>query len=311
MSVETWEQDTEQAWGELHDRLVTWLGDRPEDQTVVIELAWPDDQRNGAAPYVQLHIEDGAFVHAEAVSNRFLDKQFRLDKGRRRSLRALGWQRPTEDVRNYWCAVEVPDDADALAGLLVQTLREVYGVVAPAFLVVSGFTDEGALPEGEPPLGLRPAAPSRPEIDVTVLPPGSPDDLRDLVAEVLQPVLDTEVEFDIDGDIPVPTGNTVVYVRVEEDAPCVRLFAPLLHDVRWTPRVGHALNDVNRRLRYAKVVHEQGYVVAHAFLPCMPFVPEQLRQALAGMTGMVHGLDDTLRKRIGGRLLSETADGEA
>lgn len=311
MSTDTFEQQTTQAWDDLRDRLAQWLGDPPDEETVVIELPWPDDGGGGTAPYVQVLVEDGALVHAEAVSNRFLARQFRLDKPRRRALRALGWQRPSGDVDNYWWGADLPGCAEDVADLLVATLREVYGVPAPAFLVVGGFAPNGPLAREVRPFGLAKVQPQPREVDLTVAIATSPDELRDLVAGAVSEVTDIEVRFDADGDIPVPAGDTVIYVRVEEDSPSVRLFAPLLHEVKWTPRVGHTLNDVNQHLRYAKVTHESGYLVVNAHLPCLPFVPEQLRQALTGMSGMVDGLGSMLRRQIGGLLLSESADGEA
>lgn len=309
MTTETWEQETEQAWGSLETRLTEWLADAPPNAKVVIGLPWPEDAIDGAAPYVQLAVEDGS-VLAEAASNRFLDAQFRLEKARRKALKALGWSRPEDDLPNYWYDTVLPDGADSVAGLLVETLRAVYGVPAPSFLVVSGFDDDGALTGDNLPFGLTVTTPARVEVDVTAVQADGPDHLRDLLAAALAPVVD-ELEFDPDGDIPVAAGNTLVYVGVDEEAPVIRMFAPLLHEVRWTPRVGHALNDVNKRLTFAKVVHQDERVLAVMALPALPFVPEQVRQTVVGFRHMADGLDERLRSMIGGRLFCEPANGEA
>lgn len=309
MTTETWEQETEQAWGALETRLTQWLADVPPKAKVIIELPWPDDAIDGAAPYVRLAVEDGA-VLAEAAGNRSLDAQFRLGKPRRKALRALGWKPPGDGLPDYWCIIGVPDGAGRVARMVVEGMRNVFGIPAPSFLVVSGVGENGALTGDALPFGLTEAARTPVTVDLTAVQADGPDELRDLVAAALAPVVD-EVEFDPDGDIPVPAGNTVLYVGVEEDAPLIRLFAPLLHGVRWTPRVGHTLNEVNQRLTFAKVIHQGDRVLAVMALSALPFVPEQLRQAVVGFRDMADGYDETLKSMIGGLLFCEPANGEA
>jgi len=309
MGVEAWDQATDEAWDGLQQRLAKWLGNDPGDDTVVIELGWPGGEDDGAAPYVQLFVED-VYVHAEAASNRHLATRFRLDKPRRKMLRGLGWQRPNDDVANYWSEWELPEDADELAALLVESLRHVYGVPAPLFLSVGYFAPDGSLAGEEKPLGLARTEPRAPALDLSAVKADGPDHLRDLAAAALDPVLEGEVEFDPDGDIPVLAGNTVIYVRVEEDAPAIRLFGWLLHDVKWTPRVGHTLNDFNKRLNVVRLVHHDNHIMLSAQLMCVPFVPESLRQHVMGVSSLVDGLDLRLQERIGGLLMTETAHGE-
>lgn len=309
MGVATWDKATDEAWDGLQHRLAEWLGNDPGDETVVIELAWPGGEDDGAAPYVQLFVED-AYVHAEAVSNRHLATRFRLDKPRRKMLRGLGWQRPNDHVANYWSEWELPEDADELAALLVESLRHVYGVPAPSFLSVGCFAPDGSLAGEEKPLGLTRTEPRAPALDLSAVQADGPDHLRDLAAAALESVLEGEAEFDPDGDIPVPAGNTVIYVRVDEDAPAIRLFGWLLHDVKWTPRVGHALNEFNKRLNIVRLVHHDDHIMLSAQLVCIPFVAESLRQVVLGVSGLVDGLDIRVQERIGGLLMTETAHGE-
>ena len=310
MSIKTWEQETEQEWGDLRRHLASWLRGCQGEQTLVIELAWPDGELSGAAPYVQVCIDD-SFAHAEAASNRRLDERFRLDKPRRKAMREQGWQRPSEDVPNYWRDVDVSEEADDLAWLVVTTLRGVYGVVAPAFLTIGGFGPDSNLAQQQTPLGLRRRVALERTLDLTAVKVEGPDHLRDLVAAALEPLVAGEVKFDADGDIPVPAGGTVLYLRVEEDAPAVRLFTWLLHDVKWTPRVGYELNELNKRINVARVVHHDGYVMVNTQLMCVPFVPETLRHEVLGMSMFLDGLDTRIQQRVGELRMTETADGEA
>lgn len=309
-TTDAWEQQTERAWGALENRLGTWLEEVPPDETVLLELAWSEEDMDEAVPYVQLVVE-GLNVRSEAVSNDYLDERFRLEDARVEQLMALGWHADPEGSGNFWRDDEVPGDADALAGLLVATLRDVYGVPAPSFLEASGFGEDGPLEADQLPFGLMVAEPETPSIDLTVSLALDPDELRDLVADAVSSVVDGEVEFDPDGDIPVPAEDTVVYVRVEEDSPAVTLFAAVLQDVRWTPRVGHTLNEVNKSIRYGRVVFHDGHVLLEYRLFCRPFVPELLRNALIGLLSLVDGLGVRMQESIGGRTLADHQDGVA
>ncbi len=310
-TTEAWEQETEQSWVALEQRLATWLEWIPPDEAVVIEMPWPDGGLEGAAPYVQLTVDE-VTVRSEAASNRYLDERFRLDGAREAALVDLGWIQPdAEESDNFWREDEIPDGSADLAARLVSTLREVYGVPAPAFLVTRGFTDEGPLAAEELPFGLTISLPAPPKVDLTITVPEGADDLRDLVAEALSTAVDISIEFDADGDIPVPAASTVVYVRVDEDAPSVTLFSAALCDVRWTPRVGHTLNDVNKTIRYGRAVFTGSHVMLEHRLFCWPFVPELLRYALVAMLKEIDDLAIDLQQRIGGSLLRDHQDGVA
>jgi hypothetical protein len=311
---DTWEYDTEQAWTALRGALMTWLADVPADGHVIIELPWPDKDIAGAAPYVQLAIH-GYSVRSEAVSNSFLDPRFRLDDTRADALLELGWQQPaasmSEGTTNYWNDEQLPEDGGAVAERLVATLRDIYGVPEPTFLVTSGFADTGPYDETDLPFGL-PVVQEQPEPpDASAIVAAGPDELRDLAAAAVQAVIGQEAEFDADGDIPVPVGNTVVYVRVDEDAPRIKMFALLLHDVPWKPRVGHALNATNGRLGYGLLTHHDRHVVLSHQLWCRPFVAEHLTQAVVGMCRTAEDLDEQLQQQLGGRLACERQDGAA
>jgi hypothetical protein len=310
----TWEKDRDRGWRHLRENLHAWLAAEPAASHVIIEIPWPDDEIDGAAPYVQLAVGDGE-VRTEAVSNAFLDPRFRLDAHREARLAVLGWAHPTatmdEGTTNFWRDDDLPAQADTVADRLVDTLRDVYGVPDPTFLVVGGFTGAGPLDQDDLPQGLRLAPRTPPPVDCTTVLARDADELRDLAAEVVCALTGADVEFDEDGDIPVPTTASVVYVRVEEDTPSIRLFALVLHDVRWTPRVGAALNRANRHSPYGRVTYQDGHVLLGYQIYCRPFVPELLKQAVVGMCALVDDLAAPLQRRIGGRLASDVEDGAA
>ena len=307
-TTDAWDQHSEQAWGALRSALRAWLVEVPPDETVRIALAWQQDEVQGAAPWVELCVE-GVTVRSTAAGNDCLDPRFRLDDGRVGQLLGLGWS--VADQGDHWRSDDLPAGAGVLAAVLVATLRDVYGVPAPTFLVTSGDDGCGLLDPEDLPFGLQVAEPADRELDLTVTVAEGPDELRDLVAEAMVEITGEEVAYDTDGDIPVPAGNTVVFVRVEEDSPAVVLFAQLLVGVRWTPRVGHTLNDVNSRVRYGRLAFDEGRVLVEYRMYCRPFVPELLRHAGVGMTLLVDGLDVGLQARIGGRTLADHEGGVA
>jgi hypothetical protein len=288
MSIVIWERETAQTWSALQGRLGEWLTGEPAEQCVIVALPWPDDDLEHAAPYVQMAVLGDGTVRSEAVSNCYLDPRFRLDETRIDALAGLGWiegeNADSGGALSFWRHDDLAEDADVVA----ETL------------------DEDELPFGLPVVG-----PDMPSVDVTAVVATDPDDLRDLVAVAIASVVEHEVEFDVDGDIPMPAGNTVVYVRVAESSPSVRLFAPLLHDVRWTPRVGHVLNAANGRLDYARVAFHGGQVTIEYQIFARPFVPELPRNAAIGLSELVDGLDVEPQGRIGGKILADHQDGTA
>lgn len=99
--------------------------------------------------YVQLaHV--GSAVHAETVSNKFLPADQRLSAEQERRLTELGWLLPEPPGNlNYYHEISVPvsvAEAQRLARLLVQTLREIHGVDSPAELVTEGWNDQTGQP---------------------------------------------------------------------------------------------------------------------------------------------------------------------
>lgn len=305
MTTELWKRETDTAWAALQTQLANWLDTCPGNNTVVVELEWPEE--DGVAPYVQFTVQDDYELHAEAVSNHYLAETFHLDDKRLRALRRLGWGAPDEEAGNFSVDAELPEEAAETASLLVATLRDVYGVPAPAFLAVYGFGDDPIWDDEEQPFGLQRRKEPVARVDLKAVQAEGPDHLRDLVAEALAPLLE-EVEFDADGDIPVTAGRNTIYVRVEEDAPAIRLFGWLLTDVTWKPRVGHVLNDYNGRLNLVRLFYRDGYVLFTVQLLALPFVGEHLRQAVNGLRMALDGLDERVQARLGGTLIGEEAD---
>jgi hypothetical protein len=91
--------------------------------------------------------EDGLL--AEAVSNRFLADEARLDAGQELRLLESGWKPPEIDGThrsrhpNYYRTWNAPVPFDEAANLAVTTLRGIYWASEPADLVYKAFNREG------------------------------------------------------------------------------------------------------------------------------------------------------------------------
>jgi hypothetical protein len=319
MSSSHWEEDTAQDWAKVESRLAAWLTDVPAGDAVILEMPTPYDDLDGATPYVQVTVEDDGFVRGEAASNTYLDKRFALDDARIAEVEAMGWSAPTSGVdeehddgsTNFFVNLELPDDAEQLADLLVTTMRDVFGAPHPSFLTVTGFGSGGRLDAEAMPFGIPVAAPETTTVAIAPAMPEGADDLRDLVEAALATVVDHELTYDSDGDIPIYADGALIYVRVEEDSPSIRVFSPFLSDVRWKPRVGSALSDLNRRARYAKVIFSVGVLFATMQLYGAPFVPAHLCHAVEGIRALVTDVVDELHETLGGATFTTDASSGA
>jgi len=81
-------------------------------------------------------------------------------------------------------------------------------------------------------------------------------DLNDWVVATLKEAFGlSEVLRDSDGDIPIPRGSSVVYIRPHDGkSPFLQIFSPLLHGFRMSPEVYEAVNAINMKVPMAKAV---------------------------------------------------------
>ena len=297
---------TEAAWTRFRRRLADRLATLDIGDAVVVEVEDGDDDgdEGGCTPYVQASSDDGRTASAEVSSNRYLHRRHRLDKVSRGRLRELGWTRPScsRDTLNYSNEFDL-SHADEAAVMMVRALREVFGVVHPAFLVAPLLeTDPGDLPAEVVPMASRPAEEPR------LRTPEDKDELERLVDEALMPVFGHPPVRDEDGDIGVTSGSAVVFIRVLSDQPVVQLFAELAVGVTEHERARFEVGVLNRDWKRVKFMLVGDMVRADVFVPGSPFVPEHLRQALGTMCEMADKVDDDLAYRVGGRTFVQPSD---
>ncbi|MBK9180194.1 MAG: YbjN domain-containing protein [Acidimicrobiales bacterium] len=253
-------------------------------------------------------------VCAEAVSNQQLHPRRWLSPRALERLDELGWTPPSltpDEVdepghdpaasqyhRRAWAAPVPPSE---VAAVVAATLRDVFGVTAPAGLAYAASADDGR-DRALPALGLVAyRADEGPEVEVFA---GlTPDELRRHVIDTVGTVTESgAAQVDADGDIPLRNGTAVTFVRVLEDPLRVRLFSPLLTDVPSATAALEAVNDWNRRLPFGFLLVADTQILLVADLVGDPFVPSQLLEALMVITELADVLDEQLQELLGGRL---------
>jgi hypothetical protein len=305
------DRSTARAWSSFQARLADHIAEMTDQDTLVVDAEVAEKAVDGAAPYVQFAgFGEGTMVRGEVSSNAYLAEQHGLTGGQCGQLEALGWHPPTvaageaEGPGSANFFVDLPlEEADRLAVMSVRALREVFGVAHPAFLVAGDLDD---FSDASPPQAVERSAGRADEPLATV--PESDEELRDLVDAALTPLFGSVPTKDDDGDIPVPWGSSLVFVRVEQDVPIVQLFSIVVEGVTDLRRAAFELNVLNRDLRFPKFVLVEDRVVAQVHLPAWPFVPEHLRTMLTGMSQRIDEIDEDLVARIGGRRALEPAD---
>ena len=310
------DRSTARAWSAFRSRLADRVAELEDDDLVFLEVesAVDEDEREGSAPYVQFCAWGGTMVRAEVSGNAYLAGEHRLDDRRSAQLEELGWHGPDGEGGSGSANFHLDLDrnhADRLAVMTVRALRDVFGVAHPAFLCSDDLLgsdqvgDEGPGDEG-PGHDDHAAGPGDDE-PLSVV-PDDRDHLKELVDRALVPVFGHLPEHDEDDDVPVVDGTGLVWVRVLEDAPVVHLFSALVCDVGDPERAAFEVAVLNRDVRLMKFVLVEDTVMAHLYLPALPFAPLHLRAMLRLMSTTVDRVDDDLVARIGGRRAFEPVE---
>ncbi len=236
-------------------------------------------------------------------SNHFLDERFALDEVQMSTLQASGWAYPADET-DYFQLQAARHEVDRVAVLAVQVLRDVLRVPHPVFLDAEGLERD---PEWSEPEDSTPSLPRLEEEtgdeddEELIYFPTNRDELIEQAEPVFASVLGAEVEYDDDGDVPLPVGESVVYARFGQAGPTIELFSYLVVDIVQTDRVAVQLEMLNGTHPFATFTLEGKRVVMRHNLCATPFVPMQLRIVLRSMLSMVDELAGELAGRVGGR----------
>ena len=140
------ERSVDRGWERFEEWLAGVIADMTDGDVVVVSReADADDASGGQQPFVQFLAVGDGWVRGEASSNRQLDRQHWLSEQQAAELTYIGYELPSAPARalatsgstNF--SIDLTrDDARQLAAISIRALREVFGVVHPAFLTFRG-----------------------------------------------------------------------------------------------------------------------------------------------------------------------------
>lgn len=274
---------TEAAWREFRRLLADHIAGMPRDDALVVALSHADD-RAGSAGSIDV-IFDGHHVYLETVA----------DPADAAGLEALGW----DDGIEGWLQRFDPRLADQAAVVVVRTLREVLAVPHPCFLDVPELVDT----EEPPAVEVSEAQDGGEVVDLEGV-PTSPAHLRTMVEAAMRD-LHPEITPDADGDLPVPVGRSMLFVRVLASRPCVELYAEIVLSPERHDRIAHELVLLNEAHPWWKFALRDDHVVMTHEMPALPFTALGLRALVMRFTEDVDDIARDLAARVGGHLFAE------
>ena len=296
------EADSTASWVRFRARLADALDDLVDGDILAIHVIAGINaaQLHGSLLSLDL-LADGDLMRAQVCSNHFLDERFALDEGQMTALEAKGWAYPADETDHFQLQA-ARHEVDRVAVLAVQVLRDVLRVPHPVFLDAEGLErdPEWTEPEDSTPSLTREEVAGEDDEELIYF-PTSRDELIEQAEPVFASILDAEVEYDDDGDVPLPVGESVVYARFGQAGPTIELFSYLVVDIVHTDRVAVQLEMLNGTHPFAAFTLEGKRVVMRHNLCATPFVPMQLRIVLRSMLSMVDELAGELAGRVGGR----------
>jgi hypothetical protein len=279
------EDSVDRGWAHFEE----WLADAVAsmaDGDVLVVCHEADVRRDGSAeqPLVQFLAVGDGWVRGEASSNRQLSRQYWLSDQQVAEMTYLGYELPsspahalaTSGSTNF--SVDLSrNDAPRLAAMAVRALREVFGVVHPAFLAVRG--DARGASGDQPALDAAPASAFPITSDCVpvsgtlarqwalaeagpIAMPESPAHLRQLIEQALVSVLGRRPLVDEDGDFVVPVAGALVFVRVVESAPVIAIFSQLVRGVADSGAAVREVADLNASIEMVKFFLVDDRIVA-------------------------------------------------
>ena len=114
---------------------------------------------------------------------------------------------------------------------------------------------------------------------------------------------------DGDGDYPVRFGSALYYVRLTgEPDPDVQVFAVALQEVPVSAELLAELNEINSRIRFARIFHIQTEVLVETNLVGESVDPLGFRTACEAVAQVAGKVGPTLAKKYGGRVFDVAGD---
>jgi hypothetical protein len=303
------DRSTAQAWAEFQSRLSEVISVIDDTADLTIRTT---SGGNGPPPFVTLSCPSPGMIRCEAASNAILGGDFQLSAELLTAMERLGWHAPTtggqeaskapsdQPTPNFW--IELPQTAsDRMSEIAVSALRDVYGVQHPVFLAPDKLAE--ALQPAQAPLEadspIKVERLERPDLEPTM--PRNQQHLNDLVDAELAEIYGHPPIRDVEGDVAIRVGSTMLFLRTAKDGQEVVLFAPVVHDIAGRSRATEVLNDLNVEARWVKFQLIKDRVFVTISVLSRPFIRAHLRQAVRILSDVADGIDNELAAKLNGR----------
>ena len=123
-----------------------------------------------------------------------------------------------------------------------------------------------------------------------------------------------KIERDEDGDIPIPCGSAVAFIRAfDEDPSRIHIFSPLLADFAMRPEVYEAVNSINQQVPLAKAIVDADtnqIILAVDLFIFDELSPDHLMAAVDLIADRADYDDSRLQKRFGGKTMLDDDEDE-
>jgi hypothetical protein len=293
-------------WPPFAEKLATALAKLEEDQYLILLV-----KRSNR--FVQFAAQGSYGMRVETTSNAYLSKPEKLNKRQIATLLQNGWSDPTaspdestpendpDGSPNFFVEFSDPVSFTAVANLAVRTLAEILRVPHPGSLQYDAFSADGekiALPE----LGLQREKPASRKDEQ--------EDLPQLLLETLKSTTGiADLDYDDDGDIGVRCGSAVVFVRLTNDSPFVRIHSHLLRGVEESEGLLARLNDMNANEIVMHFIYRNDTVYAVADVCAAPFVADHVALVFDHFCAIADGIDGLLQVDFGGETAFAEVEG--
>jgi hypothetical protein len=132
----------------------------------------------------------------------------------------------------------------------------------------------------------------------------SDDSLLENIKEAVSRLYSIEpddVLVDSDGDVVLPNGSSVAFIRISSEPVSIRLFAILLSDVSESADLFSTINEVNANIFAGFLYYQNNRVyLQHTVLAAGGLSVQTLIQTIDCITDLADFFDDKLQERFGG-----------
>jgi hypothetical protein len=307
------------AWAAFEVALAGYLAtmsDLDEGDHLLLEVTDPDPAGvAGCPPYAQFAaFGDGTMIRAEVSGDAHLRPQFRLGDGAPVWFTRMGWAGGAsadadEGEERNWYVVAPLDRVDEIARVVMETMRDRFGIVHPQLLTYQAWgpaADEaeflGLCATGEVPLDEPQAVGHEPILGQLALQPSNRDELLGFVGAVLREKYEADPTVDDDGDFVLHHLGQPVWVRVRTDQPAVEIIARVAHDVHSRRATAVEIGLLNRDNLWVRWTLRERTVWQTLLLPASPFVPSHLDEMLDLYLAAMSETRDDLAYRTGAKV---------